>query len=767
MNGLTKEEVRKRVLSNKVNYKVNYSRSIFDILVKNICTLFNLINLILFVLVLTTGSYYNCLFALVIVINTVIAIVGEVRAKLIIDRLDLNFNNDVTVIRDRKSISISCYDIVIDDVIVLKSGDTAPVDCVVLNSNMCEVDESIITGEDVNVIKKKNDKIMSGSIIVSGSVYAKVVSVGKSNYASLLIKNAKSLDSGETYLQRSLNRILKIITILIVPVMLMLFITSFVINKSSYNEAILYTTAGIIGMIPSGLVLLSSIALSNGVINLAKKNVVVQKLNGIEALASVDVLCLDKTGTITSGQMEVFRVINKSDEDVSNIIKNMISNNIYNQTDMALDRYFKLSSKLDIVKYVPFSSYRKYSMVSILNKGTYGLGALEYMISGASYDEEVVGYINDGYRVLTLVHSSSYTDSQKIPSSSSVICYIILKDCIRPNVKDTLGFFKEQGVRIKIISGDSSLTVSNIMKQVGSLDYKKCVDCSNMSSSSLLSYVDDDYFIFARCNPYQKRLIINRLKDNNTVGMIGDGVNDILALKEADCSISLTSNSNASKSVSQMVLCDNDFDSLPSIVNEGRRVINNIERVSSLYLVKTIYSCLLSILCIILRMDYPFYPVHLTLISSVCVGLPSLFLTLIKDYRKVSRDFIRNSFKLATSGGISVVINVLLVVLISKYMNRPFSDYQMLIVCLTGFINLFLLYRRSKPLNVVKGVIFGSSLFLFVMLLICFKDLFFVGGFSFSMWVILFLLIILDVVFIYLIEKVYVKILYRKDDVNG
>ncbi len=760
MEGLSTKEVQERIKNNLVNKKVNYSRSILDIILRNVCTLFNFINLILFILVLTTGSYHNSLFAGVIIINTVISIVGEIKAKIIVDKLNLTFSDTVNVIRDGITKEISLYEVVYDDVLILKSGDTVPLDVIVLNSNMCEVDESIITGEDKSIIKRKNDKIISGSIIISGSVKAKVVSISKNSYATSLIKEANTLDRNETYLQKSLNKILYIIMILIVPIMLLLFITSYVVNKSTYNEAILYTTAGIIGMIPSGLILLSSIALSKSVINLASKRVIVQRLNGIEALASVDILCLDKTGTITDGSLEVIKVINKSDKDISNIISNMVVNNVYNQTDLAMNRYFKLTSKLDIIKYVPFSSYRKYSMISIKNMGTYAMGALEYMIKNKKYDKEVYKYIDMGYRVVTLVYSPKYSKNQSLPSDIKIIGYIILKDNIRNNVSTTLKYFESQGVNLKILSGDAPTTVLNIMKQVSNKNLK-CLDCSNISSLELASSVRE-YDIFARCNPYQKKLIISNLKKYNTIGMIGDGVNDILALKEADCSISLTSNSNASRSVSQIVLLDNDFDSLPSIVNEGRGVINNIERVSSLYLIKTIYSSLLSVLCIFLGWDYPFYPIQLTLISSICVGLPSLFLTFIKDYRKVSRDFIRISFKTAVSGGITCVINVLLLMYVNSITH---IDYQIILVGITGFVNLYTLYRKCIPFNFYKALILGGSLLMFVSIMILLKDLFYLGNFNFNMLIILMIFSILDILMIYIIEKIYVKLFYKDGEV--
>ena len=352
MNGLTTKEVEFRIKNGLVNKRVKYSRSIKDIILSNIFTLFNFINLFLFILVLTTKSYRNGLFAIVIVINTIISIYGEIKAKLIIDKLSIVNNTKVSVIRDGKTIKISPYDIVIDDIIVLKNGDVVPTDVLVLNSNLCEVDESIITGETKNVIKKKNDTIFSGSIIISGSLKAKVINVGLNNYSSRLIKEASYQKEDKTYLEKELNKVLKIVTILIIPIMIILFLIQYFVNNVSYNEAILYTTAGVIGMIPSGLILLTSVALSTGVVKMGLKKVIVQELNGIETLSCVDVLCLDKTGTITDGTLEVIKVINKSTFDINSIIKNMLNDNLVNQTDIALDKYFKTKDKLNIIKMI-------------------------------------------------------------------------------------------------------------------------------------------------------------------------------------------------------------------------------------------------------------------------------------------------------------------------------------------------------------------------------------------------------------------------------
>lgn len=761
MNGLTTKEVEFRIKNGLVNKRVKYSRSIKDIILSNIFTLFNFINLFLFILVLTTKSYRNGLFAIVIVINTIISIYGEIKAKLIIDKLSIVNNTKVSVIRDGKTIKISPYDIVIDDIIVLKNGDVVPTDVLVLNSNLCEVDESIITGETKNVIKKKNDTIFSGSIIISGSLKAKVINVGLNNYSSRLIKEASYQKEEKTYLEKELNKVLKIVTILIIPIMIILFLIQYFVNNVSYNEAILYTTAGVIGMIPSGLILLTSVALSTGVIKMGLKKVIVQELNGIETLSCVDVLCLDKTGTITDGTLEVIKVINKSTFDINSIIKNMLNDNLVNQTDIALDKYFKTKDKLNIIKMIPFSSYRKYSMVCYENLNTFALGALEYMLPNAKMDEEALNYAQEGYRVLTLIHSKEIPEDQKIPSHSKIIAYIILKDNIRKNIEKTLKYFTEQQVNIKIISGDNVSTISNVMKKVGYKDYEKYLDCSNLNDEELINKVSD-YQIYGRCNPYQKRLIIKTLKQKYTVGMVGDGVNDILALKEADCSIALTSNNGAAKSVSQIVILENDFNVLPDIVNEGRRVINNIERVASLYLVKTIYSFLLSILSIVLTMEYPFYPIQLTLIGTACVGLPSFFLTMLNDNRKVSKNFIKNVFKTSSCSGIAITINIIIILILSNILKTSIDTYKIVTVTLTGLINILILYKISKPITNIKKIILLITIVLFLSSLIFLRKIFILNKFNLNLLIITIAILIFDIIIIKYLEKLYDKIFQKR-----
>jgi len=762
-NGLSKQEVEYRLnngMSN--NEKVTYTRSIKTIVLTNIFTLFNFINIGLLALVLTTGSFQNGLFAFVIIVNTIISIFQEIKAKMILDKLKIATQEKVKVKRDGEIIEITPDKIVIDDLLYLAAGDQVVVDSIIVKSSMCEVDEGVITGESDPIIKRKDDKLISGAIIVSGNCYAKVVSIGNNNYASNLIREASTIEENDSYLKRSVNKILKIVTYLIVPVGILLFISQYFWSGQTYKEAILSTVAGIIGMIPEGLVLLTSLALTVGVIKMARKKVIIQKLSGIELLSCVDVLCLDKTGTITDGSMEVVDVISITNKDINNIVYNMLPDKLVNATDIAMSKYFTSGDKLNVIKELPFSSYRKYS-AKTFKTGTYYLGALEYITKEKTnkYDKYLTKYIDMGYRIITLAHSKKEIDKE-VNSDVKVIGFIIIKDNIRQNAKETLEYFRKQEVDIKIISGDNPVTVSNIMKGLDFPDYDKYIEGSSLPEDYLeLVKIVNNYTIFGRCTPKQKQNIIKALKENKTVGMIGDGVNDILALKESDCGIALASGISAARSVSEVVLTTSDFSVLPLIVSEGRRVVNNIERVSSMYLIKTTYSFILSILVILLSHEYPFYPIQLSLISSICVGVPSFFLALEANDTKVKGGFVIKVFRNALPSGICVFINIFFIIMITSLSNISYDDVRIIVVTLTGFINLRLLYNLSKPFNFRRQVLLVGCTITFFELLILLPSLFLVTRFNFINIIVILLMIIADIYIIDFLENMYDKTFRR------
>ena len=755
MDGLDNQQVEYRIDNGMANNKnIKYSRSIKQIVLSNTITLFNILNIVLLILVLTTGKLQNGLFVFNIIFNTVVAIYQEIKAKIIMDKLTISTQTKVCVKRNGKIVEITPEQLVMDDLMVLSSGDDVLLDSIVVDSSSCEVEESVVTGESDGIAKNKGDKLLSGTVIISGKCYAKVTGIGNNNYASSLIKEANEVKDNSSYLKEMINKILKIVTIIIIPTTIALFISQYFYSGQGYNDAILSTVAGVIGMIPSGLVLLTSIALTVGVIRMANKKVIIQRLHGIEVLSCVDVLCLDKTGTITDGSMEVVDVVSINDKyNIKEIVSNMLFDDSDNATDKALKKYFKGEKNYDVEKRIAFSSARKYSAVSFKGKKTFALGALEYITHEKlnKYDSYLVKYIEAGYRIITLACAKD----EKL-ADAKVVGFIVLKDNIRKNAKETLNYFKEQDVNIKIISGDNPRTVSNILKQLDFENYDKFIEGPDLPEDyNELKNVVNNYTIFGRVTPYQKQMIIRSLKENNTVGMIGDGVNDILALKEANCGIALASGISAARSVSEVVLTTSDFGVLPDIVNEGRRVVNNIERVASLYLVKTTYSFILSLLSICLSQEYPFYPVQLSLISSTCVGIPSFVLALEPNKNKVKSGFIRKVFRNALPSGICVFLNIFLIIMFCYLFKLNFEDYRSVIVVITGLIMLRLLYNICKPFSLIRKILLVSCSLLFFILLFMFPEFFLIKNLTFMAVMMIILLSGMDIYIIEFFEDIY------------
>ncbi len=762
MDGLTNQDIEYRINNELVNNEnIRNSRSLKTIILSNLLTLFNFIHIVLFVLVLTTGSIVNATFMGAICINIIISIYQEIKAKIIIDKLKIGNISKVTVVRNGKKQSILPTEIVLDDLLYLHQGDTLVVDAIIVKADNLEVDEGIITGESDAIIKEKNDKIISGSIITAGEGYAKVISINRDTYANTLIKEASKDKDDSSYLMNSINNILKVVTILIIPIGILLFINGFIYSNQTYAEAVLSSVAGIIGMIPDGLVLLTSISLTVGVIKVAQKKVIIQKLAGIELLACTDILCLDKTGTITDGSMDVIDVI-KLDEniDINNIISGMITEN-GNVTDKAMVKYFGTKSNLNELKRIPFSSSRKYSMVEF-REGTYAIGALEYLTNQKIENFDVLDkYIEKGYRIITLVNCHKEFNK----NTNKVLAFIALKDNVRKNAKETLEYFKKQNVKVKIISGDNPITVSNLLKGLEITDYDKYISGTDLPEDySELKKIVNNYTIFGRVTPYQKQEIVKVLREKNMVGYIGDGVNDILALKEADCGIALASGISAARSVAEVVLTEADFSVLPSIVNEGRRVVNNIERVASMYLIKTIYSFLISLTCIIISHEYPFYPIQLSLISGICVGLPSFFLAIEPNYTKVEKGFLLKVFRNALPSAICVWLNILFLIMISYLLKLDFDIFRLTIVSVTGYLNLRLLYNISKPLTTMRKVLVYGCFIVFYVALIIFNKFFLVSNIKFLSILFIIILIFSNMYLTEFLEGLYDKFMkyYKK-----
>ena len=573
---------------------------------------------------------------------------------------------------------------------------------------------------------------------------------------------------------KSLDKIIKYIAIVIVPIGLILFLKQMYLLDYGLKKSIVSTVAAVIGMIPEGLYLLTSISLAVSVIRLGKRKILVQELHCIETLARVDMICLDKTGTITEGKMDVREVIildeKYNNESINNIV-GAITHTLddENSTFNSLRRHFKENPNWEYKNKVPFSSERKWSGVSFKEEGSFVIGAPEFVLNEEyiSIKDKVEKYSSKGYRVLLLSKYNKDLTNDKLDKDIEKIALIIIEDKIRDNVEKTFEFFENQGVEIKVISGDNPVTVSEISKTAGIKNADKYIDASTLNTKEDINRAVDKYTIFGRVKPEQKREIIKSLKDKgHTVAMTGDGVNDVLALKDSDCSIAMASGSDAARRTAQLVLTDSNFKSMPNVVKEGRRVINNIEKSASLFLVKTIYSFLLSILFLIIMKPYPFVPIQLTLISALTIGIPSFFFALESNNNKIKKGFLRNIIKRSLSGALTIVINILCVAFISYKINIPHSQVSSISAILTGFTGLVILYRVSIPFNNQRKILFTFMTVLFFSIVILFGDRFMIYKLNFVQTIILAVFMIITPITIKIISSIVdkIKILNREHE---
>ena len=704
--GLTHNQVLKRKEQNLINYDTSLpTKSIKQILTENFITLFNILNLILGIAVFCVGSYKNMLFLLVMIINTTISTIQEIHSKRIIDNLSITSSSKSTVIRDGKEEKISIYDIVLDDIIIFEPGNQIPTDSILLEGEI-EVNESFITGESDSIYKKTGDVLLSGSFVVSGKCIAQVNHIAEENYISQISSGAKYVKKVNSEIMNSLNKIVKILSIAIIPIGILLFFRQLFAEDSSFQIAVVKTVAAIIGMIPEGLVLLTSTVLAVSVIRLSRLKVLVQELYCIETLARVNTLCLDKTGTLTEGSLEVKDYIPIPEKNINSIDIPKIMFNISkfsidtNPTMEAIKKKFLNinGDLLKLTKHIPFSSKTKWSGFSFEKEGTFILGAPELILKSnfSDYKNFIYKYSND-YRVLLLAHSIYEFEDKNLPKEIRPIAIILLTDKIRNSANKTLRYFKDQGVEIKIISGDNPITVSKIAKQVGVENYSNYIDLSSIEDELEVKKLATNYSIFGRVSPIQKKWIVEALQENGkTVAMTGDGVNDVLSLKTADCSIAMANGSDASKNVSQIVLLNSDFSSMPKIVSEGRRTINNIERSASLFLVKTIYSSFFAIFFLILGETYPFEPIQLSLISIIAIGIPSFVLALEPNNERIQGNFLKNVISKAFPTALSVIVSVVLLALLHKVNYISDSAYSTLCVIATGICGILLLLTLCK-----------------------------------------------------------------------
>ncbi len=788
--GLTAAQVKQRQeqgLINETNNNVSKTKK--QIILTHTLTYFNFLNIFLGVIVICSGQIKNLTFLGVIIINSIIGIIQELKVKKLVDGLSVITASKVKVIRDSVRKEIPIDQLVMDDVMVVESGNQIGADSTVLSGEGIEVNESMITGESRPVKKMTGDTLWSGSYLVAGSGVAKVIHVGKDNYATELANKARDKKRATSEMQDSIKRIIKVIGFVIIPVGILLFLSQRSVEGTTLSDAMVNTVAGVIGMIPEGLVLLTSISFILGVGRLAVKRALVQEMEAIEALARVNVLCTDKTGTITTGELKVKDIVPLSKnlleqladdtyeesieddleeketqvEQIKTIMNEIaFAFNDVNSTQTALMNYFTKTQAWEIVDLIPFSSSRKYRAISFLNHGAYVLGAPEFILKDTVYTDVlklVEPYSHQGLRVLLLASAEEISSVSDTVTGIKPLGLILISDIIRTEAKATFDYFASQGVDVKVISGDNPATVSYIAVEAGLQDGEKYIDATQLPEDDAeLRNVICDYAVFGRVTPEQKQRIIKAYQANDkVVGMVGDGVNDVLALKDADCGIAMAAGSDAAKQVAHIVLLDSDFACMQDIVREGRMIISNIERVSALYLTKTIYSVLLSVIFILIGRSYPFIPIHLSLISATAIGLPSFLLTLEQTETVTQNGFLKHVLRISLPGALTMVGTMLLnqlLAMVFGFDSEILSTYNLLTA---GAISMVVLVYVCSPLNKKRKLLCIICVALFVLALLIAPGLFSIT--SLFMWRLIFVIPIIWLIII--VMKLLVVLMRR------
>lgn len=710
INGLTNREVEEKIALGKVN-KINFetSESISTIIKKNIFTYFNVIFMILAILVAFAGAFRNLTFLIVVTINVLIGIFQQIRSKMVLDKLSLLDKCKYNIIRDNKEIIVYSDELVEGDYVKLSSGNQVPADGVLVDGKLF-VNESLLTGEQDEREKMVNSNLLSGSFVVSGSAIVKLTNVGDESYSSKIMKESKKIKENKTEMIKAIDRIVLVAGIVIIPIGLLLFGESYFVNKFSYSESVVRMVSALIGMIPEGLYLLTTVALALSAMRLAEKKVLLHDMKSIESLARTDVLCIDKTGTITTNMMDVMDIFDenevsyldkKKDKKLLELANYVNSINDNNATINALREYLKNISKqkLNMLKYENFNSKNKYSYIKISENITYKLGAPDVLLN-KDYNHLISKRIINGERIIVFVKEEN---NECVP-----ILFISLKNEIRKNAREIIKFFNDREVEIRVISGDNPVTVSSIAKEVGIKNYDLFVDCSLIKTRDELKNAVDKYKIFGRVSPEQKREIIKLIKENGLkVAMTGDGVNDILAMKEADCSIAMGNGSDAAREAAQVVLLDSDFGNMRNIVYEGRKNINNITRSASLFTYKNIFSLLLSIYAIIFTIAYPLEPNQVSLGSAFTIGIPAFFLTFEENQKKQQNDeFWKNIFLKSLPSAIISFLAIVCMVKCSVIFDINSNDLTTACSYLFFTGGFIILYKCAKPLNKYRTIVF-------------------------------------------------------------
>ena len=717
-NGLTAAEVNARIEAGKINIADDSSdRTTGKIIRDNLLTYFNLIFLVITVLLCIAGAFRDLTFLPIIIGNILIGIVQELRAKKTLDKMKILNAGHAVVIRDGKRQKVTAEELVIDDLVWLSSGDAICADSVVVSGEIT-VNESMLTGEADGIVKKENEELLSGSFVVSGEGYARLTRVGNDSYISKLTNEAKALKKGEeSEMIRSINMFVKVIGIIIIPMSVILFVQAFVFRNASFRTSITSMVASIIGLIPEGLYLLTTLALAVSMMKLAKDKVLLHDMKSIESLARVDVLCVDKTGTITKPEMTVTEIVS-CDDSMNEVFTDYVMSSIDNNaTAVALKKYLNdnnvMNGKRTASKVYPFNSTVKYGAMAF-DGDFYVLGAPEFIIKTGfnNLKDEISQYTTKGYRVIVLAKAESLTKDGVIDGEILPLGFVVLANEIRDNAVETFTYFKEQGVAIKVISGDNPVTVSEVARQAGIENAEKYVDASTLTDNMMISEAIAKYTVFGRVTPKQKQQFVKALKmQGHNVAMTGEGVNDILALKDADCSVAMASGSEATAQAAQIVLLDSDFSRMPEIVLEGRRVVNNVQRSASLFLVKNIFSLLLTIFSTVLMISYPLMPSQVSLISMFTIGIPGFLLALEPNKSRIKGHFLGNVLLKALPAGLTDFFAVSALVICGHVFNIPSTDIATASTLLIAVVGFMIMIKISHPFNKFKYGILALNIF--------------------------------------------------------
>ena len=767
IKGLNNQEVENRIKEGKVNTSnTNNLKSNWEIVRDNVCTLFNLFNLIIAISLACVHAYSNMVFILIIIVNVLIGIIQEIHGKNLVKKLSILTASKTKVIRDGEEKEIDINEIVLDDVILLAQGDQIPSDAYVLDGEI-EVNESLLTGESDTILKEKDDKLLSGSYVVSGKCYAKIEKVGDDNFANQIINATKKHKKVNSELLNSMKKVTNFTSFVIIPVGVILFVQAYVFREVNIQQSVIATAAALLGMLPKGFVLLTSISLEAGVIKLAKKQVLVQDLYSVETLAHVDTLCLDKTGTITEGKMKVIEVENYHQEILPDTFENIMSTYVNeaddsNSTFMALKNYFQGESKYEKISDVSFSSERKWSSVTFKDLGTIVVGAPERLILKADIDlpKIVVDAQEDGKRALCIGYTKESIQAEELPDLT-IIAAVILADPLRKNAKEMLGYFKEQEVDIKIISGDNPITVSTIAKRAGLEDYESYIDLSTLGSDAEIVDIVDKYSIFARVLPHQKSIIVKALQaKGHQVAMTGDGVNDVIALREADLSLTLPEANDAAKQVSQIVLLNPDFSVLQDVLMEGRRVVNNLTSVARIFFIKTIYSILLSLFCIITNTAFPFIPIQITLIDLVIEAYTSFFISFEPNSKPVRGVFLHTVLRNAAPFAIVIMLNIIFLTFLAPVLNIAQGQLVTIMYLLIGFVSILAVLEVCIPFNKLHAFLFSTTFVGFFVAVYLFRNLLQITNINTQEFGIFVVFALISTVILTIKQKIYKKMGY-------